>query len=483
MSLDEVVSEVGGRIVVVDDDDDVRRFLTTLLDKSGHDPIACADGDALRAVVGGANGDIDDVDVVLLDIMMPRDNGLDLLSMLRREHPTLPVIMLTASPDAQSAIDALKAGAYDYLLKPVRREPLLLAVRNAVEKSRLRRELRAHRALQPTLPAGMVARSPAMVQIVATAAQVAHSAVPVLITGDSGSGKEVVAHFVHERSKRTGAFVAVNCAALPAELIDSELFGHEKGAFTGADRRRRGRFEEAHGGTLFLDEIAELPLALQPKLLRVLQEREVLRVGGDRVAVDVRVVAATNVDLEAAVKAGRFRADLLYRLDVIRLRLPPLLERVDDIVPLASALLSRFCREERRDVPALTAAARRRLMRWRWPGNVRELDNVVRRSLLLLPLDATVLDAADIRVEDGGFVDDASAHSTTLVEFEGDDVRPWAEAKDAAVLAFEREYLMQLMRASSGNLTEAGRRAGVDRSNLRRLLVRNGLSVDAFRDS
>jgi two-component system response regulator HydG len=474
MALDEIL-EVGGRIIVVDDDDDVRRLLTTILDKSGHEPIGCSDGEALRAVLDGA--DVDDVDAVLLDIMMPRDNGLDLLSMLRRDYADLPVIMLTASPDAQSAIDALKAGAYDYLLKPVRREPLLLAVRNAVEKSRLRRELRAHRALQPTLPAGMVARSASMLQIVATATQVAHSTVPVLITGDSGSGKEVVAHFVHERSRRTGAFVAVNCAALPAELIDSELFGHEKGAFTGADRRRRGRFEEAHGGTLFLDELAELPLALQPKLLRALQEREVVRVGGDRVAVDVRVVAATNVDLEAAVKAGRFRADLLYRLDVIRLRLPPLSDRADDVVPLASALLSRFCREENRAVPAVTAAARRRLLQWRWPGNVRELDNVMRRSLLLLPAENTVLDVNDIRLDDGGHVD-----VPVPLVLDDDTLPPWAEAKDAAVAVFERDYLMRVLRAAAGNLTEAGRRAGVDRSNLRRLLVKNGLSLDPFRE-
>lgn len=494
-----------GRVVVVDDDDDVRHLLATMLGAAGHAVTACADGEALRSAV---DGDADaGLDVVLLDLMMPRDNGLTLLAWLLQQRPTLPVIMLTASPDAQSAIDALKGGAYDYLLKPIRREPLLLAVRNAVEKSQLRRELQARAALEPTLPQGMVANSAVMRRIVQTSTTIAPSAVPVLITGESGSGKEVVARHVHQASGRRGAFIAVNCAALPADLIDAELFGHDKGAFTGADRRRRGRFEEAEGGTLFLDELAELPLALQPKLLRVLQEREVVRLGGERVKIDVRVVAATNADLEDAVRQGRFRADLLYRLDVIRLRLPSLRERREDIVALTSTLLDRFCAEERRAVPKLTDGARRRLLGWRWPGNVRELDNVVRRSVLLLDPQASVLEAADILVDDGIQMEPetivASLPRTTTDKIaalgappsewqrlaaqpdsgpDDEPQRPFTEAKDAAVVAFERTYLVQLLKACGGNLTEAGRRAGIDRSNLRRLLVRNGLRPEDFRE-
>jgi two-component system response regulator HydG len=484
-----------GTVVVVDDDETIRALVGTMLEKAGYTVRRAASGDELRRALANAgavdadavNAAASDVDAVVLDVMLPRENGHALLAELRRTAPKLPVIMLTASPDAQSAVDALKAGAYDYLLKPVRREDLLLAVRNAVEKSRLERELAARAALDPQLPEGLVAVSTPMRRVVGVVEQIRHSHASVLLTGPSGSGKEVIARHVHSTSGRRGAFVAVNCAALPHDLVESELFGHERGAFTGADKRRLGRFEEAEGGTLFLDEIGEVPLAVQPKLLRALQEREVQRVGGERVAVDVRVVAATNVALEDAVRAGRFRADLLYRLDVVRLRLPPLSERPADIVPLARTLLRRVCQEERVAALTLTRSAEERLVRWSWPGNVRELENVLRRTVLLLdPGAGTVVDAVHVLVDDGVTVDaDAVDVGAAPAGFGADVVDvdvPYAVAREAAVGAFEREYVLTLLRATRGNLAEAARRAGVDRSNLRRVMVRNGISPDSFRD-
>jgi len=369
-------------ILIADDEESIRHVLTVLLQERGYDVRSVSDGEeAMRELAAR------DYDALVTDVRMPKLNGLDLVRKAQEVSPELTIIVMSAYGSHDLAIDAMKAGAYDYLGKPFRPDEVLLVLRKAEERERLRLDnLRLRREIARTRgPSRLIVEGPAMKEVLRVVQKVAPTNTTVLIEGESGTGKEVVARALHELSPRAErAFVAVNCGAIPEQLIESELFGHAKGAFTDARTARRGLFEEAEGGTLLLDEIGELPLAVQPALLRVLQEGEVRRVGDARSArVDVRVLAATNKDLAQLVAAGRFREDLYYRLNVVQLRLPPLRERTEEIAALATRFIDQ--QAARAGVPArpLSPRAMDLLMRYRWPGNVRELENALERALVL----------------------------------------------------------------------------------------------------
>jgi two-component system response regulator AtoC len=380
-------------ILVVDDDPAMRHLLSVILADHGWEARAVASAaDALRELEGR------DVDLVLTDVRMPGMDGLALLREIQRLFPELTVIVMSAYGAQEAAIEAMKAGAYDYLSKPFRRDEVVLVIRKAEERERLARENRRLRSELASEygPSNLVGPSAAMQEVLRQARKVAPQKSTVLLQGESGTGKELVARALHDQSPRAAfPFVAVNCGAIPAELLESELFGHVKGAFTDASRTRKGLAEEADGGTLFLDEIGELPLRLQPKLLRFLEDEEVRPLGDVRSRkVDVRVVAATGRDLRRAVAAGEFREDLLYRLDVVAVRLPPLRERREDVEALAAHFLARHSRL-RPDIGAmrLSDEAREALLAYRWPGNVRELEHALERAVVLA-------DGAVIREED-----------------------------------------------------------------------------------
>ena len=370
-------------ILVVDDDPAMRHLLSVILTDHGWEARAVASAaDALREI------EARDLDLVLTDVRMPGMDGLALLRETQRLRPELTVIVMSAYGAQDAALEAMKAGAYDYVSKPFKKDEVVLVLRKAEERERLARE---NRRLRTELaggwdPANLVGRSAAMQEVLRQIRKVAPQKTTVLVQGESGTGKELVARALHELSPRAALpFVAVNCGAIPAELIESELFGHVKGAFTDATRTKKGLAEEADGGTLFLDEIGELPPQLQVKLLRFLEDEQVRRVGDTRSQkVDVRVVAATARDLAEAVRRGEFREDLRYRLDVVRLRLPPLRERPGDVPLLAHHFLSRFARLRPEGPPTgFAPEALEALATWRWPGNVRELEHAVERAVIL----------------------------------------------------------------------------------------------------
>ena len=368
------------RILVVDDKEVVRDGVGLTLARSGHGVCPASDGaSALEQL------DKRKIDLVITDLSMPGMGGLELLHAIRERDEHMPVILMTAYGSIEKAVEAMRAGAWDFVTKPFHGDELQLAVSRALEHGAMRKENQTLRAAGQSEETDMVASAPAMQNVVAQLEVIAEANADVLLTGESGVGKEVAAKWIHEHSPRKdGGFLAVNCAALPGPLLESELFGHEKGAFTGAAERRLGRFELADGGTLLLDEIGELDLALQSKLLRVLQERTFERVGASRsIRTDVRVIAATNRDLLAEVRAGRFREDLLYRLNVLPVHLPPLRDRREDIIVLADRFLAAAARRDGRAVPSLAADAQQALVAYDWPGNVRELRNICERAAVL----------------------------------------------------------------------------------------------------
>lgn len=369
------------RILICDDQEMMRDSLAGLLAKEGHDVTAVGDGASAVARVESSK-----FDLLLTDLRMPKMTGLELLSEIKRLRPELPVVLMTAYATVQTAVEAMRAGAYDYIQKPFDGEELKLLVDRTLEHARLKLENAALRAAAGSeVERPLVGAGPSMREIRARLELIARSSATVLVRGESGTGKEVVARFIHARSARAERpFLAVNCAALSENLLESELFGHEKGAFTGADKLRRGRFELADGGTLLLDEISEIPPALQAKLLRVLQESAFERVGSSVTQrVDVRVIATTNRELEKAVAEGKFREDLFYRLNVVPVELPPLRERLEDVPELARHFLEQIARRERSVVRHLEPEAVRVLQRYAWPGNVRELQNIIERACVL----------------------------------------------------------------------------------------------------
>ncbi|MBX3461589.1 MAG: sigma-54-dependent Fis family transcriptional regulator [Planctomycetes bacterium] len=447
------------RILIVDDHRAVREELAFALGYDGYETREAADGPTgLELALA------DDVDLVLLDVKLPGLDGLEVLARLKERRPEVPVVMISGHGDLDTAVLAVRRGAFDFLQKPFTADRVGLSIRNALHAFRLQRENAALRAgSEPDL----LGDSPAIAQVRATVDKVARTEVPVLVTGDNGTGKELVARRLHRASARAaGPFVAVNCAAIPAELAESELFGHEKGAFTGAVQARAGSFEQADGGTLFLDEVGDLPLPLQGKLLRVLQEHVVQRLGARQpLRVDVRVLAATNQDLPAMVAAKTFREDLYYRLHVVRVHLPPLRERGDDVVALAGHFLAAATARNGLPPRRLGKGAAAWLRAQPWPGNVRQLRNVVEAAAVLA--DGTDLAAEDLAAAampaPGGGGSDGGVDWFAFEKLE--DFRA----------ATEKEFLRRKLLEFGGNIKRTAERIDLQRSNLYKKLDRYGL--------
>ena len=435
-------------ILVVDDDAAHRTMLATLLGSWGY-PVTEADdgGRAVAAVRRQA------FDLILMDVRMIEVSGIEALERIKTINPAIPVVLMTAYASVETAVEAIRKGAYDYLTKPLDFDKLRLTVQRAMEHLRLQAE---NRQLKADLGRDLnrshiIGHSPAMGALLETVAQVAPTEATVLITGESGTGKELIAAAIHDNSlRRRGPLVKINCAAITETLLESELFGHEKGAFTGADRRKEGRIVHAHGGSLFLDEVGEMPLTMQVKLLRAIQEREVVRVGGQEpVAVDVRIIAATNRDLGQMISDGTFRQDLYYRLNVVGLHLPPLRERTVDIPLLASHFLKHFAEKNRKAIQGFTPAAMDRLIRHRWPGNVRELANAVERAVVLSR--GAYLEEADFQEPSGPPPEAPPLPQGPLSEL-------------------ERQAILRTLEATGGNKSEAARRLGITRKTLHQKL-------------
>ncbi len=449
------------RVLVADDERKMRRVLQILLDQMGVESVPVESGEAALERFGGEK-----FDLVLTDLKMAGMSGVDLLARIRALDPDVPVIVLTAHGTVQSAVEAMKQGAFDYILKPFDVQAMELIIRNALEMRRYRTENRFLKEQASSTPAfeNLIGESTAMQTVQGLIRQVAAAKTAVLITGETGTGKELVARAIHNLSpRRDQLFVPLNCAAIPADLLESELFGHVRGAFTGAQMERTGKFELADGGTLFLDEIGDMAYPLQAKLLRVLQEGVIERIGSNKpVKIDVRVVSSTNRDLAASMTAGTFREDLYYRLNVFHIHLPPLRERREDISHLAVSFLGTFGEELGKGRLQLSADASSRLEQYDWPGNVRELRNLMERA-------AVLCNGTHIDVELAAMLLPA-ARTTPPAEMATDGLR-----LDAAVKDVERKLILRALGAASDNKAEAARLLGISERTLWYKLKRYGL--------
>jgi len=446
-------------VLVVDDEQVMCDMLATALGSRGFEVSTTTSApEALERL------EHSDFGVVLTDLQMPGADGIELCTRIAGNRPDLPVIVLTSFGSFELAVAAIRAGAYDFLTKPVEMDTVVLALDRALKHRELRDEVRRLRnAVRQTQHLGeILGASTVMKQVFDLVGRVAETDASVLITGESGTGKEMVAQALHQRGRRQrGAFVAVNCAAMPETLLESELFGHVRGAFTDAKSPRPGLFVQAHGGTLFLDEIGEMPLGLQPKLLRALQQRTVRPVGGENeVPFDVRLVAATNVDLEAAIEAGRFREDLFFRINVISIDVPPLRRRGNDVLMLAQRFVEEFAALNAKRVMGLTSPAAERLLAYGWPGNVRELRNCIERAVALTQFEQITL--ADLPEK----IQTARRNQVLVATDDPSDFVPLEEV--------ERRYILRVLEASSGNKASAARILGLDRKTLYRKLERWG---------
>jgi DNA-binding NtrC family response regulator len=451
-------------VVVVEDEAGVRELLEEVLAGAGYRVTGSGNGaKALEALARGL-----DADLVITDLRMPGLGGEQLLAELRTRRPEVNVVVITAFGSIESAIGMVKAGAYDYLTKPFESiDDLTLTVTKAAERRMLRtrtKNLEEQLSVREKFEE-LVGQSSQMRSVFKLVETVSHSTATVLIQGEAGTGKELIARAIHYRSPRKDKpFVAINCSALTETLLESELFGHVKGAFTGALGNKQGLFEAANGGTIFLDEVGDLPPATQVRLLRVLQEGEVKPVGSnENIEVNVRVLAATHVDLGKAKSAGKFREDLFYRLNVIPLQLPPLRDRPDDVPLLATHFLLMHAKKSEKKVTGIGPQAMEALTLYRWPGNVRELENVMERAVVLTPNE--VLELEDLPAEMR-----ATSKSAADVEIYSLAHLPYAEAKRLAMRAFERRYLLAIIERNDSNISSAAKAAGIDRSNFRRLL-------------
>ncbi|MBX3115449.1 MAG: sigma-54-dependent Fis family transcriptional regulator [Fimbriimonadaceae bacterium] len=375
------------RVLVVDDELNIRRILQASFDKNGWVALTAESGEEALAVLGR-----EEVDCVLTDVTMPGLSGYDLQKQIAEKYPSLPVVIMTAFGTIPQAIEAIRSGAFEFVTKPFDLDSVKKVVQSALEGDSAKAKKSARKKpVGGSASKAFIAESPAMKEILEMVQQVADSRATVLVTGESGTGKEVIARLIHTYSNRNeNPFVAISCAALPETLLESELFGHEKGAFTGADSAKAGRFELADTGTFFLDEVGDIPMPIQIKLLRVLQEREFERLGATKpTRVDVRLVTATNRDLQEAVDDGLFRLDLLYRLQVVEIHLPPLRERVEDIKPLCEHFLAKYSEENGRSLATVSDDALAALVNYTWPGNVRELENTMERATVMAKADET----------------------------------------------------------------------------------------------
>lgn len=452
------MSSQKSRLVVADDDEVIRRIISIHGQRQGFEVLEAADGREAMTLID------DDTEVVLLDLKMPHLNGFDCLERMAKDFPSIPAVVLSAADEAQDAVRAMKLGAVDYLTKPFDPDELMTVLANA---RRMRRAERENEQLRETIggvgpTVGLVAESQTMEEILQQAEKVAPLDSTVLLTGESGVGKGVLARHIHACSHRQGKpFVTVSCPAMPRDLLESELFGHEKGAFTGALKRRIGKIEAAEGGTLFLDEIGDLPTELQPKLLNVLQDREYQRVGGEELLkADVRIIAATNIDFERKIAEGEFREDLYYRLSVIPIEIPPLRERIDGLAALCTSLLQKVAQRQNRSQVQISPQALSALRAYDWPGNVRQLENVLERS--------------------AAFCDDDTIAEKDLPR----EVRPQNSNEEELSLPqiggiplsqLEKEALIQTLRICHGNKAESARRLGITEKSVYNKMKRHGL--------
>ncbi|MGE0791610.1 MAG: sigma-54-dependent transcriptional regulator [Sandaracinaceae bacterium] len=468
-------SSVRKQVLVADDELNLRRVLSAQLTRDGYDVVAVEDGErALEAL------EQHHVDVIISDLRMPKVDGLTLLRRVVATHPEIPVILITAHGTVDTAVEALKIGAFDYITKPFEQTEF----RNVVAKAARTRELAEQDVAVGEEPGRyrLIGQSPPMLDVYQVIEKVADTPATVLITGESGTGKELIARALHENSARKDKpFIRVNCAAIPRDLIESELFGYEKGAFTGAVTSKPGRFELAHDGTLFLDEIGEIPVNMQVKLLRAIQEQEFERVGGIRtLEVDVRLVAATNRDLAEEIKAARFREDLYYRLNVVQVRLPPLRERKSDIPLLVDHFIRRFSERLKKRVIGIGEEAMERLLEHPWPGNIRELENVIERCILFT--DAERIQLMDLPTEVLGVsaMTPAPAPPRPPSEKPGQP-EPTPGLKEAvreATEKVERELIVRALEQTGGNVTHTARLLKISRKSLQTKMKELGLRED-----
>ncbi len=456
------------KILVVDDDSGHLTTLKTIIQSWGYAVLSAEDGSvAVERVKGAA------VDLILMDVRMAVMGGIEALRQIKAYNPAIPVIIMTAYSSVQSAVEALKAGAYDYLIKPLDFEVLKMTLERAREHAGLKVENQALKArLQGDFDGvNIIGASPAMKATLEMLAMVAPSEATVLITGESGTGKELIARSIHFNSARkNGPLVVVNCAAITETLLESELFGHEKGSFTGADRRREGRFQQADGGTIFMDEIGETSAVMQAKLLRVIQERELQLVGGEEtVKVDVRILAATNRDLEQEVKTGRFREDLFFRLNVVTLNVPPLRQRQDDIPLLAQHFMARFAAKNRKTVKGFVPLAMEMLLKYPWPGNVRELENALERAVILMTGDHITEKELPLSMVQHYEKQSGSYEAQT----------PAAAAQQTGMRSLEeieKEAIIATLAMTDGNKSETARRLGITRKTLHNKIKQYGIN-------
>jgi len=460
------------QILVVDDEANIRKFLMKSLEREGYETrLAGTAEEALKSL------EEERPDLLVLDVWLPDANGMELMTDIRRNDPDLPIIIITAFGEIKMAVEAMRAGAYDFVAKPFDFNTLNRSIENALKISTMREELNVLKTVwERGQYRGLIGQSSVMQELFRKIERIGTSSTTtVLITGETGSGKEVVARAIHQNSERKeSSFVAVNCATLDDHLLESELFGHVRGAFTDAKTNKLGLFEVADGGTLFLDEIGEMELRLQAKLLRVLEDKTFRRVGGTRdINVDVRVVAATNVALEKSVSEGRFREDLFYRLSVIPLRVPPLRVRGQDVLILAEVFLTQYNHEFSRNIAGFTDEAKQTLMDYEWPGNVRELRNVIERMVLLH--EGEIIDVASLPVAIG------KRRGPLLKPTPTTQLSPFKSAKDRMVNRFEKDYLENLLRSCKGNVTHASEIAEMERSSLQRLMRKHSLSSKDFK--
>jgi two-component system response regulator HydG len=453
-----------GHVLIVDDDRDMSDTIAAALRSRGFQ-VECRSSavEALQAL------EQDDYDVVVTDLVMPAMSGVEFCERMVSNRPDTLVVLLTAFGSLDTAVAAIRAGAYDFLTKPFDFEQLAMVLRRAVKHRRMERELTRLRRAVTTAPEDeeLLGESAAMTNLRSLLARIGDSTASVLITGESGTGKELVARSLHRRSGRTGPFVAINCAAVPENLLESELFGHTRGAFTDAQRAREGLFRQAHGGTLFLDEIGDMPMALQAKLLRALQERVVRPVGGEKeFAFDSRIIAATNRDLESRVDEGLFREDLFFRLNVIHVAIPPLRSRGQDVLLLAHRFLRTFAERMDKRIQGISRPAAEKLLSYYWPGNVRELENCIEHAATLAQFDQIIVEDLPEKLR--------NYHVSHVITASDDpaDLVPMEE--------IERRYIRRVLEVVGGNKSQAAKILGLDRRTLYRRLERYGEPPGAF---
>jgi DNA-binding NtrC family response regulator len=459
-------------VLVVDDDKAFRVATRTLLEDEGYTVALATNGDEAVTMLQG-----DSFDIVLTDMVMGAMTGVDLLKRVKPLFPDLPIIMVTGFGSISTAVEAMYHGAVDYLTKPCNNSELLLKIRRALDAQVKERELkRLREEVRGTYSFGkIVTRSEKMKDILRQVQQVADTDVTVLVQGESGTGKELIAHALHYGSTRSARpFVAVNCSAIPETLLESELFGHEKGAFTGAARQKAGKFEEAHTGTLFLDEIGDLAAGVQTKLLRVLQEKKFARVGGNTlIAVDTRVVAATNRNLELMMRQGDFREDLFYRLNVFPIALPPLRERPEDVPVLAEHFLKQYADLSGGRIQTIAQTVISDMMNYSWRGNIRELENLIKRAIIKTPGDTIAqmeLPGADAPKQEGALPPPVDGFTTPFKEYLSTIMR------DA-----EQKYLLRMLKLHKGNINQIARLMDIDRKTVYRKMAEYAIDPDSFR--